>query len=181
MEPRYHPWAGIKPLQKLNHRHYEIMRRLLRGERDKEIAEAMNITPNRISSIKHDPLFVEEFERFRDLINSRTVEAIAKGEVDDPVRRRLQEIRMDALEENIALMRHAESETVRQRSAWDLLDRAGYRPKEQIEQKVEQTVRFSQEDLENIRAGLRDLRRLRGGEVECNRGIHRRAATKLTP
>ena len=50
-------------LTKLTPRHYSIMRRLLTGQPDFEIAVEVNISNSYLSALKSDPLFAEELER----------------------------------------------------------------------------------------------------------------------
>jgi hypothetical protein len=52
-------------------------------------------------------------------------------------------------------MKHAESETVRRASAADILDRAGYKPREVVE--TQHSFNVSGETEDNIKKALKDL------------------------
>lgn len=96
--------------------HREIARRLVLGQKVKDIAADLNITPTRISTLVNSPVFKKEIKRLED---QRDV-----GVSD--VTRTLREVAPVCLEQVERLMYNAKSEKVRLSAAQDLLDRAGY-------------------------------------------------------
>ena len=50
-------------MKKLNARHHEIMRRVIAGERQQSIADAVGISEQSVSRIVNDPVFKNELEK----------------------------------------------------------------------------------------------------------------------
>jgi hypothetical protein len=144
------------PLEKLSPRHYAAMRRIICGDTTKEICEEMGWNSTYLTMLKSDPLFAAELKAQEEKIKSRFVEAVAKGEVVDPVRDELDKAKVEAIRMNIELMKNATSEAVRQRSAWDILDRAGYKPTEKVESTTKVVV--DDKNMRDLEAGFAFLR-----------------------
>lgn len=93
------------------------------GWKNKEVSEELGISESRVSVIRNDPrvqVIVEQYgRRFRD-------------ETARSVKERITRYSDQAVETVNNLMLHAESETVRLTAAKDLLDRAGHKPRENV-------------------------------------------------
>lgn len=128
-------------LKNLNHRHLAIMRRLVKGVPPSEVALEFNISTQTINWLKKDPLFASELrlleQEIRDLFVRNEADALQV----------MENAASEAASFNVELMRGSvvdptvEDEDqlipvplpLRQRSAWDILDRSGFKP---IERKV---------------------------------------------
>ncbi len=103
-----------RQLKCLKPRHIEILRRILVGQRQVDIAREMGIGPQRLSVIMHSPLFVAELDRLMD-------------ETDRTVMEKIESFSAEAMEKIATMMRETKSEALRCKLANDILDRAGYR------------------------------------------------------
>lgn len=108
-------------LKKIGPRHEEIMRRLLAGARQKDIAIAMNYTYSRLSIIINSPMFQE---RLQDLEKETTERLVAlHGDLKMAYRADSKE----AYEVQKDLMRNENvNPSVRNDIAGQIQDRAGY-------------------------------------------------------
>ncbi len=108
-------------LKKIGPRHEEIMRRLLAGARQKDIAIAMNYTYSRLSIIINSPMFQE---RLQDL-EKETTERLVERHGDLKMEFRADS--KEAYEVQKSLMRNDNvNPSVRNDIAGQVLDRAGY-------------------------------------------------------
>jgi predicted DNA-binding protein (UPF0251 family) len=144
---------GYMNLQKLSPRHYVIMRYLLLGYSQKDTAEKLGISKQMVTDLYNSPLFRTEFDK--RLARIMDVHAETAGKCEDPVRVEIEKAKVEAIRTNIELMRQAENERVRQASAWDILDRAGYKPKDVVEQTTR--VVIDDKNAADIRAALADI------------------------
>ncbi len=119
--------------KKLSSRHRAIMRRLIAGHSLKEIAEEFGYTPSRLSIIVNSTLFKKEKERMEKEIEKQFVENEGSKVQTDLVRARLAEEALPSLETIVSLRDTAQSEKVRQASAFDILNRAGYKEPIKVE------------------------------------------------
>lgn len=133
------------PEQPLNHmweRHKEIARRLLCGERQADIAKALNMSLSRISIICNSPIFKHHLDR---LSHGRNEEAI-------DIQRNLQhnaELASQIL--NQILSNKVEAPThLKARVAMDALDRGGF-PKVSISKNENVNVTLTADKLEEIK------------------------------
>jgi hypothetical protein len=98
------------------------------GRKGNDIAEAVGLTPSRVSIIRNSPLYQSELSklktRLQDEYLDKSGERLSAG---DPVEEALHAAAIDAARVKIDLMRSAESEFVRSSAAGDVLDRAGYK------------------------------------------------------
>jgi hypothetical protein len=105
-------WKKWEP-QRLNSRHREIMRRILEGSNETQIAEQMGLSRVAVCLVVTSPLFRAELEKM-------------EAERDDAVISRAEALSNEALDTLKNQMRSAKSESIRNRAANDILDRAGY-------------------------------------------------------
>lgn len=120
-------------LKKLGAQHYALMRYLATGERNADIALKLQRHPAWISHCKADPLFRAAYEGFLQDIYRRSAEAIATGEYGDPVTAVLKQAAPQAAQLMTEMMLKGSTDTVKLRAMQDILDRTGYKPKQQIE------------------------------------------------
>ena len=97
----------------LNPRHREIMRRLLEGASNLEIAQEMSISPQVIVLLRGSKLFCEELAKLED-------------SADFNVIKRAETLSNEALDVLKVTMRQGRSEALKLRAADSILDRAGY-------------------------------------------------------
>jgi len=102
----------------------------LAGFKGNSIAEAVGLTPARVSIIRNSPLFLQEREaRWKTLqsqvMDKKTTE-IAAG---DPVEARIKDLALQAVNKYDMLLSGAKSEFVQKATADSILDRAGYKAK----------------------------------------------------
>lgn len=88
------------------------------GYKNKEIATALDMSEGRISVILSDPRAQIDI--------ADAVESVADNIID--LHDRLKAHAYEALDEIVDSMRHSKDEKVRQKSAFGILDRAGYTP-----------------------------------------------------
>jgi len=151
---------------KLTSRHKEILRRTLLGQSQVSIAKELGMTQVGVNQIVNSDKFQRNLHALQGTVEQLLVEGIVDRELNDPVRQKLDEYKIDAIDEMFSLMRHAESETVRRASAADILDRAGYKPREVVEtqhsfnvagEETQHSFNVAGETEENIKQALKDL------------------------
>lgn len=110
-------------IQKLKENHQRIIDMVLDGMGNKEIAEKLGMTPTGVGLIRRSPVFQGELERRSNSIQEKIEAEVVQTRVDAGTR--ITEAATRAAEVQIELL-DSESEIVRQKSAMDILDRAGY-------------------------------------------------------
>lgn len=144
-------------LKALNERHRFVMRLDLLGKSNREIARLTGYSPGRISQIKNTRVYKETKRAMRAELNETFIEQAAEETIKDPVRAELERAKVRAIKLNVELMENAQSETVKQRSIFDILDRAGYKPKDVVQQ--EQSLELDEATRDTIAKTLADLRK----------------------
>lgn len=127
-EGRKHPDFEMEPdkesgsyynLQKMNQLHHEIVRRIVMGQKDKEIADSLGCTTATVKYTRESPVVQRKLEI---MMGARDASAIE-------VRNRIAEMAPLALFKIEELLEKENiSESVRLKAAQDILDRAGYDP-----------------------------------------------------
>jgi hypothetical protein len=115
-------------------RHHALMRQLLAGVPIGEAARVCGFTGARASVVVASPLFQAEMKRLKIEIDGSFVQHVATQV--DPVRDYLKDQAMESARTVVGLRDNAQSERVRQSSAFDILDRAGYKAPQVQEGKV---------------------------------------------
>lgn len=105
----------------------EILRKKLAGATNKEIAEAMGLSENRISFIVTSPIFQARQTSKLKTINKKFEEELAL----DPVRKIFHKHREKAANKIVTLMDKAQSEKLQKSAANDVLGYDGYTQKPQ--------------------------------------------------
>ena len=128
-------------VKSVSSKHRVLMRHILAGRTNKEAAEIVGYGPDRVSFIINSPLFQAEMERMRVDIEKGVVELESEvAHMDGGVNSKLREESLASLETIISLRDGAQSERVKQVSALEILDRAGYSKTEKVHNTVELDV-----------------------------------------
>ena len=101
------------------------------GWKSKRIAELLDMHPESVRQIRRSPVFVRELGIHERGIDEKIAERVAERIVDDPVLKALQGSKVRAVNKVIDLMDGAESQKLQSDNAWEILNRTGYRPKEE--------------------------------------------------
>jgi len=122
-------------------RHHEINRRLLLGQKSKDIAKEMGITEATVSYTKNSHLAQKELSIMKVARDADTID----------VARQIREIAPQALEVLEDIMNGDETpETLKAKVATDLLDRAGYSPPKKVIGAIAHQ-HFSKDDITKIK------------------------------
>ncbi len=144
---------GLKSIQSLNLEPEKMNSKIklmiamdIAGYTGNSIAREVGLTPSRVSIIRNSPLFIQERDAQRGLLEKKFIDKkssqIAMG---DPVKARFKDLAKEAVEKYAGLLNGAKSEFVQKATADAILDRAGYRAKtDQTTVSVEVTERMSQ-------------------------------------
>ena len=121
----------------LSPRHRTLMRKLLAGKELKDVAEDLGFTVKRASLVVNSPLFQEEMKRMQEQIDKGVIAVESEIEhMDGGVKAQLEAEALASLKVIIGLRDGAASERVKQVSALEILDRAGYTKTDKFEGKV---------------------------------------------
>jgi predicted transcriptional regulator len=112
--------------------HHEVLRRRFLGQRVKDIADAVGLTPQRVSQVLNSPLAQEKL---------RVMRAEADGTAVD-VAKRIAELAPKAVAVLDKLLdgNNGVSPAVRASAAKDILDRAGFSPVRRFEGRIASAV-----------------------------------------
>lgn len=143
----------------MKERHRMILRYDLMGKTNKQIANLTGYSRQHVSQVKNKDSYKIKKARMRRELNDNFLEAVADDFTRDPVRVKLQEVKTTALDVLVELMTEAESEHVRMKCAHDLLDRAGYKPKNIVEQKTDMKIN-DDKILDDVKSALTDVRKI---------------------
>lgn len=113
-------------LETLNSRHKEILRRVVRGEKNVEIADALGLHVMTISMLTRSPVFREEVAKLQGKIEERYIDKASeplKGPGDE-ARKILEQAQPDAASAITELLM-SENERIRLSAAQDILERNG--------------------------------------------------------
>jgi len=143
------PTNGLKPWspKRLRQRHKLAIRLEACGMTNNQIAEHLGYTPSRISIILNDP----RADEIRAGMSSLVADNL------DDIALRLQHYAGEALTEVVDIMRESTSDTVRQRSAFDILDRAGYN---KIEKHISATTNISDKQVAQLLGTLEETKQV---------------------
>src|SRR5690606_15837290 len=98
---------------KLTSRHKEILRRTLLGQSQVDIAKALGTSQVGFNQIGNSDIFQRNLHALQGTLEQMLIEGIRGRKLNDPVRQKLDEYKLDAINEMFSLMKYAESETVR--------------------------------------------------------------------
>lgn len=114
-----------------------IMAYDLCGWQGNRIAAEVGMTPPRVSIIRNTPLYQQQLAKRKEELHQQVLaEKSGKIVAGDPVEQLLKERALDALQKKLGLMENAQSEFVQSSAASDILDRAGYGPKQKTTRRV---------------------------------------------
>lgn len=108
-------------IQSFDTRSEEILRRKLAGERNQDIAKAMQLSENRVSFIVTSPIFQARMTARQEVINKKFEEELAT----DPIKRKFQKASNKASDVLIEIMEDAPIGALRKSAANDILKYAG--------------------------------------------------------
>ena len=114
-------------IQYFGARENEILRKVLSGATNKEIAEALGLSENRVSFIVTSPIFQAKQTSSQEIINSKFQEELAT----DPVKRILQANKEKAVNKIVELIDNPKSLKLQKEAAVDVLEFQGYNKKPQ--------------------------------------------------
>lgn len=144
-----------RAINRISPRQKDIMRRLLLGQTQKEIADYLGYSPVRVSQIVNSPVFKRAFQMYEATFEEMFTERLVDKKVEDPIKEKLDLYKVDAIDTMYELMNQAESDNVRRASAQDILDRAGYKPRDVVE--TSHSFKVDPETATNINRALVDL------------------------
>ena len=139
---------GLKPWhpKELSTRHKQIIVMAASGLKPGEIARALEMSNSRVSVILNDP-------RSKMLQEEIAAEQLSHMLTD--TMSYIQANAMTAAKKVVSLMNGAESERVQQTSAFDILDRAGFKP---VERSISANLDLDQDMAEELMGALRESR-----------------------
>lgn len=139
----------LKPYHpiELNSKHILVAKLNAAGLTNKEIAAITRYTPEHVSHTINDPRVQEIIAETRYAMTDR---------VDD-VALRLQALASEALDKVVEQMRGSEDENIIQRSAFSILDRAGFG---KVEKRIEATAHISVDAAEKLLLASQDARHI---------------------
>jgi len=114
-------------IQNFDARAEEILRKKIAGATNKAIAEAMELSENRVSFIVNSPIFQARQTSETEIINSRFKEELAT----DPVKKIFHENVEEAAKNIVRLSKEAQSEKLQKEASNDVLGYDGYTQKPQ--------------------------------------------------
>ena len=141
-------------IKKMTSRYREIMRRQVCGHTPAQIKNDMGISNGNISIVTSSELYLEEKCKMESEIEKGVIKKLGEGRALDPVNQILQDACAESAHTNVQLMRSG-SEKVKQLSAWDILNRRGYKPTEHLA--LEGELRLKGVAADNINKALEDL------------------------
>jgi predicted transcriptional regulator len=139
-ESELKPWEPerIRPI------HQQIVALAACGLKNKEIAEKLGVSESHVSVILNHP----ETQDLKNQLTTDYVVALTRN-----TRTRIEAAANEAIDKVVALMRHGKSEQVQQRSAFDILDRAGFKPREVH---VNTNINLNREDAQMLTDALHE-------------------------
>lgn len=122
----------------LHGRHLALMRRLAAGVKLCDAADELGYSQQRAIIVTNSPLFRDEYAKLLEDIKQGVVKVESTvSHMDGGIRKRMEEEAINSLNVLIGLRDGATSERVKQISAMDILDRAGYKATDKVEARVE--------------------------------------------
>lgn len=141
-------------MKKLNPMHRMVMRMVMQGTPQVEIAAKMGVTKEHVCQVCNDPTFQEALKGLQDELDEMVLKGTAEAVVQDPVRRVFLEAREKAANTVVGLM-DAKSDTIKQKSAFDILDRLGYKTRE--ETKTDLTINIGKKAETTLDETLKEM------------------------
>lgn len=124
-------------IKSISLRHRVLMKKLLAGKTLKASAEDLGYNYERAVIVANSPLFREEMDRMRKEVEKGVIELETEVEhMDGGVKARMEEEAFNSLRVILSLRDGGTSERVRQVSALEILDRAGYGKTDKVEGKI---------------------------------------------
>lgn len=151
----------MQQLKRMLPRHFRILDLYLTGEMNiKDIAEAVGMTPQGVGLIVKNPIFQKEAGRRRSSLERKTEDKIA-GSTVESARKVIENAALDAARTHVKLL-VSNDDKVKQRSASEILDRAGL--KERAEEQPE--VHVNVEHFTVLHEALKESNEMKEKEKE---------------
>ena len=145
-------------IKELWERHNEINRRLLLGQKSKDIAKELEVSEATVSYTKNSKLAQKELSIMKVARDADTID----------VARQIREIAPQALEVLENIMNDVETtETLKAKVATDLLDRAGYSPPKKVIGAIAHQ-HFGKADIEKIKERAMNIGINNGSIIEVD-------------
>jgi len=141
-------------IKRMLQRYRDLMRRLVCGQTRRQIERELDMSSGNYTVITGSPLFKAELAKMEEELNKQVLDKLSTSKVEDVVDRKLQKASPDAADVDIALLQSS-SEKTRQRSAFDILDRTGHKPKEHY--LAEGSIEIKGTVADDIKKALEDL------------------------
>ena len=134
-----------------------------------KIAERLGLSQQTVRKILNSPLAKAEIKRILDEVEARTVDRLvadklSEGHELEDAREIIESSAVEAARINRDLMRFGKSERIRQLSAWDTLNRAGFKAPDKVEQTSKVFIEGSL--LDNLSEALKDVAGSPSGPME---------------
>ena len=133
-------------------RHHEIARRIVLGQNNQEISEALNVTPQQISNVRNSPVVKDKITVMRAARDAGTIE-LAK-EIADLAPLAIQRVR-EAIESGTVLGKEVSAIGIL-KEANGLIDREIGKPTQRIDTRNVHG-HFTLDDIERIKERAREL------------------------
>lgn len=138
--------AETTDVKKVMNMHHEIVRLMVLGYKDVDIARTLDCTPATIRNVRKNPIIQQ---RLREMNLERDKSAVEMGS-------RLREIAVDAVDViEEAINDDSLSLSVRADKGFKVLDRIGFGPVHNIKGQVNHAL-FTREDIEDIKRRARE-------------------------
>lgn len=132
-ESSYHTATHPKSI---NSRHRALMWRLAIGEKREDVAKDLGFSMVRISQIMQSELFQSELRELQQMIGKQVAVDESTKLHGNSVREKLASEAMASLNMLVGLRDNAQSERIKQLSAIEILNKAGYKECERVEADV---------------------------------------------
>lgn len=147
-------------IKKLNTKHRKIMALILDGKTKREVQEVVPISDPHYYQVVNSDIFQSEMNKMQIEIQRETIRMIAYKEVD-PVRQMLKQGSLEAVRTHLGIIskkKPEDSDKIKQTSASDILDRAGYAgQKVGIDNRQQNIVHIEGKRAEVLERALNDL------------------------
>ena len=112
-------------MKKLNPRHQELLRLLLRGDSLDSACKALGMNKNSAVVIKNFPLFKEEMARQQELLTKKVVENLAAISAKSAAEQYMEDHALSSAEKIVELRDESMEDRIKLQASQDILNRVG--------------------------------------------------------
>ena len=123
-------------LKHVNTRHRTLMRMMIAGVNPYEAGKDLGYSVAGVNLVINSPLFKEELAKMEGEVNAEFAKTEGSRAHTDLIRHKIKDEAMASLDTLVGLRDKSDSDRVRQLSAIEILDRAGYKATDKIEAEV---------------------------------------------